>query len=178
MKVGRAIASAVAAFSLVSFLSGGSCTVSYCSEDCDPCVQQCQCRRVCNHPLSVDFETAHKLAAYRLSVAVEPSGGQVRTFSEIVGLSLALAYGPRENADQDFVRFARGVIQVNPVLGEAKGAAGGGRWTPEPVEIFEACVVVPFQREGSEDRLTFLFDRRGNLVEIDEVRPPSAAEPR
>ncbi len=173
MRGGHAIAGAVAVFFLVSGLCGAVCEVSYCSEDCDPCVQQCKCRHNCNHGF-LDFETAHRLASYRLIVAADPQGGVVRTFSELVGLSLDFADGQREHAAGDFSRFARGVIEVNTDLIPTRS----GPWTPDPVETFETAIVVPFHRDGTEDSLSFLFDRRGSLVEIDEVRPRSRQDPR
>ena len=175
MKLGQAIANVVAAALLVAVLSGSVCVVAACSEDCDPCVAKCKCHTQCNHPLALDFDAAHRLRRYRLSVAADAGGGVVRSFSEIEALSLAFAYAPRERSQEDFVRFAQGVIQVNPVLGDAAGADG---WLPEPVEVFEASVVVPFARADSPARLSFLFDRRGNLVEIDDVRPaPDPVDP-
>ena len=177
MKLGQAIANVVAAVLLVAVLSGAVCAVAACSEDCDPCVAQCKCHTQCNHPLALDFDAAHRLRRYRMSVAADAEGGIVRTISEIEGLSLAFAYAARERSQEDFVRFARGVIQVNAILGDAPGGDAKG-WLAEPVEVFEASVVVPFARADSLARLNFLFDRRGSLVEIDDVRPaPDVLEP-
>ncbi|MEY2746529.1 MAG: hypothetical protein RL112_1571 [Planctomycetota bacterium] len=40
--------SALGAALAVGWLCAGSCYISYCSEDCDPCVQSCKCRTQCN----------------------------------------------------------------------------------------------------------------------------------
>ena len=170
----RSIATALATALLAALLCGGSCRVSYCSDDgCDPCVQQCKCRKTCQ-AASIDFESAHRLADYRLAIVEDPDGAQVRIVSGIVGLSLAFVPGAHERTAQDHLRFARGVIEVNAAL----LAPRGGPWEPEPVQIFETAVVIPFRRIGAEDSLAFLFDRLGNLVEIDGILRPLASRTR
>ncbi len=32
----------------IAWLCGGSCYISYCAEDCDPCVQSCKCKTRCD----------------------------------------------------------------------------------------------------------------------------------
>ncbi len=156
---GHAVASVLAAFLIVAGLCGSTCAVAVCVEDCDPCFNQCKCHTTCHHGL-LDTGTAHKLTGYILSVFDDSQGGVVRTISEIVGLSLDLADGPRAHSPADFERFAEGVIEFNGLVLQARGRT----WEP-------GAVVVPFASTGGEARLTFLFDRRGNLIEIDEVRP-------
>jgi hypothetical protein len=164
-KTGHAIASVLASYFLVAGLCGSSCTAAVCVEDCDPCFNQCLCHTQCNHAV-LDAQTSHKLSKYRLAVAEQRDGTIVRTISEISGLSLDFADGLREHTSADFVRFAAGVIEFNGLLLQSRH----GLWTPRAVETFDGAVVVPFASTESGASLTFLFDRRGNLVEIDEVR--------
>ena len=164
-RLGHRVASILAAAFIVAGLCGSTCEVAVCVEDCDPCVSQCKCHTTCHHGL-LDSGTAHKLTSYRLSVVDDPQGGVVRTISEIVGLSLDLADGPRAHSPADFARFAEGVIELNGLLLQARGRT----WEPGTVEVFDGSVVVPFLGAVGRESLTFLFDRRGNLVEIDEVR--------
>jgi hypothetical protein len=89
----------------------------------------------------------------------------IQTFTDIVGLSLDLARGPVEHSAADYTRFAEAVIDVNAALLAPRGA----KWTPEPVQLFQTAVVVPFRGESEAARLEFLFDRRGNLVEIHQA---------
>jgi hypothetical protein len=178
--MGHAIATGIAAWFLVSGLCGAVCAVAVCVEDCDPCVSQCKCHHECKHGF-LDSQTAHRLSGYRLAITDDPRGGVVRTISEIVGLSLDLADGPRRHSAEDFARFAEGVIEFNGLLLQPRR----GTWTPKAVEVFDTAVVVPFEnasvsarREGVETTLEFLFDRRGNLIQIDEVRPGNRPDPR
>lgn len=166
LKAAQTIASLVAAYGLVSILAGGYCAVAVCSEHCDPCVEQCKCHTTCNQAITHDFGELHRLRIYRLEVEVDREGGFVRRFSGIVGLSLTFAYGTREHTADDFARFARGVLEVNRGLLSARGA----RWSGGAVEDFGASILVGFQRDEADDTLTFLFDRAGNLLEIEEVR--------
>jgi hypothetical protein len=166
---GQFIATAIAAWFLVCGLSGAVCAVVVCHENpsCDPCVtNSCKCQTDCHHG-ALDARTSHRLSHYKLSIA-EPSAGTVaRTLSEIAGLSLDVADGPIEHTAADFRRFAEGVIEVNGlVLRPMRGT-----WTARSVEAFPEAIVVGFA--GSVDpaaSLEFLFDRRGNLLEIDETR--------
>lgn len=168
---GQAFASAVAAFFLACGLSGAVCAVAVCTESCDPCVtDQCKCNTHCNHGMT-DAVTSHRLTHYRLSIPEAHAGADgetvVRTISDIVGLSLDIADGPVEHTAPDFRRFAEGVIEVNGLVLEPRR----GTWTPRSVEAFPDAVVVGFA--GASDpaaSLDFLFDRRGNLLEIDETR--------
>lgn len=166
--ISRTVASAVAAIFLVAGLSGSSCTVAYCSEDCDPCVKQCKCSGTCQNGLAFDFETVHRFSTYRLTASLDPEGEATRTFTDIVGLSLDFAHGPVDHSAADFTRFAEAVIEVNPWL----LAPGGRMWTPEAVQVFQTAFVVPFRGQSALERLDFLFDRRGNLVEIQQALQP------
>ncbi len=167
--VGQAIATAVSAWFLVCGLTGAVCAVVVCHENpsCDPCVtSNCKCETECHHG-ALDAQASHRLTHYRLSIA-EPSTGTVaRTISEIAGLSLDVADGPIEHAAADFRRFAEGVIEVNGLVLEPRR----GTWTPRSVEAFPDAIVVGFTGTiARSSSLDFLFDRRGNLLEIDETR--------
>jgi hypothetical protein len=158
------VASVLAMGFLVAGLCGSTCAVAVCVEhNCDPCLQTCKCS-VCSHHPGV--AESHKLGIYRLTVADDAHGGVVRTISEIVGLSLDFADGPREHFPADFLRFAEGVIEFNGLVLQAQGHS----WEPGMVQVFPDSVVVPFASASEASSLTFLFDRGGALVEIDEVR--------
>jgi hypothetical protein len=166
---GQAIATATAAWFLVCGFSGAVCAVVVCHENpsCDPCQNtNCKCQTECHHG-ALDAQTSHRLGHYRLSIA-EPSAGMVaRTMSEIAGLSLDVADGPIEHTAADFRRFAEGVIEVNGLVLQPMR----GTWTARSVEAFPDAVVASFAGTADEDSsLDFLFDRRGNLLEIDETR--------
>jgi hypothetical protein len=168
-KARDAFRSAVAAWFLVSGLGGAFCAVSVCTEDCDPCLSQCKCNTNCDHGSS-DSLTSHRLVSYRLSMFEQPDGGLLRTISDISGLSLDRADGPRDHEAADFRRFAEGVLEVNGLVLQPRR----GTWSFRSVDVFEEALVVGFAREGRPgSSLDFLFDRRGNLVEIDETRDVS-----
>jgi hypothetical protein len=163
--VGHAVASVLAAGFLVAGLCGSTCVIAVCSEHgCDPCLQTCKCSTCPHQPGG--GAASHKLGTYRLTIADDPQGGVVRTISEIVGLSLDFVDGPREHFPADFERFAEGVIEFNGLVLQAREHS----WEPGMVQVFPDSVVVPFASTSGESTLTFLFDRGGALVEIDEVR--------
>lgn len=162
--LGHAVATAIAAFFVVASLCGSTCVVAVCVENCDPCLNQCKCH-TCPHQ-HMNSEASHRLTTYHFSVFDDPHGGVVRRMTEIVGLSLNLADGPRTHTPADFVRFAEGVIEFNGLLLQSRERT----WEPGMVQIFDESVVVPFEPTNGDASLTFLFDRPGNLLEIDEVR--------
>jgi hypothetical protein len=163
--LGQAVATTIAGFFVVASLCGSTCVVGICVEHgCDPCLQNCKCS-VCPHQHQSSSES-HKLTRYRFSVFDDPQGGVVRRMSEIVGLSLDFADGPRPHTPADFERFAEGVIEFNGLVLQSRERT----WEPGMVQVFDESVVVPFAPTSGEASLTFLFDRGGNLLEIDEVR--------
>lgn len=159
------VASTAGAILVVAGLCGSSCTVAVCKEDCDPCVQQCVCSGTCHNGLAYDYEIVHQFSTYRRTATIAAEGETTQAFTDIVGLSLDLAHGPVEHTAADYKRFAEAVIDVNSAL----LSPGGMKWTPEPVQIFETAFVVPFRGESGAEQLEFLFDRRGNLVEIHQA---------
>lgn len=156
----------------VGWLGGGSCTVAACYEDCDPCLSQCKCSNHCKLT-QASFQATHALTDFL--VIEHRSEGELaqRTFTEIVGLSVERAGGPAWPADEFVVRFVRGVLAVNPHHLALRD-------TPPAFELdivlrYETAVVLQFHQTGSparENLITFLFDPRGNLVEIDQAIVP------
>lgn len=177
--IARALCAPLCAVSLVllfSGSSGSSCSVgySYCSDDCDPCLQNCRCRnRRCDQQLSVNFEDARKLTTYELALVAEPDGRTTRIYSRIVGLSIERALGKSTYDSQDLRAFAESVIAVNADLFRLAG--GDARWVFESLDVFDTAEVATYRASGSRSSagrtLTILFDRRGNLVEIDDACP-------
>jgi hypothetical protein len=158
----------VALFS-AGWLNGSSCVAVYCSEDCDPCISQCKCSNVCNHTHAT-FQATHALTDF--FVVEHPSDGKraQRTFTEIVGLSVERAGGPAWPADEFVIRFARGVLAVNPQHLALRDAPP--EFALDSVLRYETATVLMFHQSSLPDRenlITFLFDPRGNLVEIDQA---------
>lgn len=173
-RTARALCVPILAVSLVPIFSGGSCSVGYvyCSDDCDPCLQNCHCpNRRCNQLASIDFEDARRLATYELALVVEPDGRTTRIYSRIVGLSIERALGKTEHDAQDVRTFIAGVIAVNGERFQLAGADAS--WVFESLDVFDTAEVATYRASGSrssaERTLTFLFDRRGNLVEVDDA---------
>ena len=86
-----------------------------------------------------------------------------------LALSLLLLASPvaAQNATfQTGVDASQYVPALAPLL-----APRGTQWIPEPVQMFQTAIVVPFRGAGAQESLEFLFDRRGNLVEIHEAYP-------
>lgn len=150
------------------WLGGGSCQVSYCSENCDPCLQQCVCNTVCQHTHAT-FEATHALTQFTL-VEHSADGSTQRTFSEILGLSVERAGGAPWPEDDDVVRFARGVAAVNPAQLARRGASM--QFELDSVLRYETAIVVQMHQAlepGRENQLSLLFDPRGDLIEIDQM---------
>lgn len=181
-RISDALGAVAGAFFLVSALCGATCQASFCTEDCDPCVQTCICHdRPCGSGSALAFEPAHRLVAWRLSAGLDTGGGEVRTISEILAPSIRRAYGVEEFGESDLRRFAEGAIDVNDVL--LAPPRNVGWWTFDSVDVFETAVVVSFHhrvstphgvRDVEGSGLSFLFDRAGNLIEIDQILPPGS----
>ncbi len=163
-KAGLQVALLVAALAVVPLFSGGSCTVVYSSCTCDPCFQVCPCNEFCDRFQTVDYEDVRRLSTYELAIVVEPDGRATRIYSGIVGISFERAIGRAEFTSEELRRFASSVIAVNPRL------FGDARWELEFVDGFQTGYVVTY-RANETRTLTFLFDVRGNLVEIDDGSP-------
>jgi hypothetical protein len=167
--VATRLLSLLVALLAVGWLGGGSCTVAACYEDCDPCLSQCKCSNHCKQTQAT-FQAGHALIEFL--VIEHPSDGKraQRTFTEIAGLSVERAGGPAWPADEFVVRFARGVLAVNPhhlALRDAPPA-----FELDSVLRYETATVLQFHQAGlgtRENLITFLLDPRGNLVEIDQA---------
>jgi hypothetical protein len=150
-------------------LSSGSCVVVACSEDCDPCVSQCKCSNKCHDGTSQSQQALHLLDRYRLEERVDGLRRSVRAFTEIEGLSVQRAHGPAIPAEGDFARFAQGVLVVNA---RSFALSSGPRaWILDSAEMYETAAVVTFHQDtpSASNCVAFLFDRRGNLLEIDQT---------
>jgi hypothetical protein len=161
---------AVAVVGAATWLGGGSCVASFCSEDCDPCLSSnCKCNTVCQHSHAT-FQATHALEHFELVEHAGLRGATQRTFSEILGLSVERAGGPAWPGDDDVVRFARGVIEVNPTQLARPNAVVA--FDLDDVSRYETAIVVQMHQVAeheNENQLSFLFDPRGNLIEIDQV---------
>jgi hypothetical protein len=169
------------------WLASGTCTVVACYEDCDPCFQQCKCSGQCpefaQHAGGSD--EPYRIAAFESRVQPDGDGRTLRIFSAIIGPSLALARGPAAaGADagdaerrEELARFAARVLAVNRELFPTQP---GARWVLDGVDLFASAGVVGFHQgsptSASDDPrpvhsngLQLLFDRRGSLVEVDQV---------
>jgi len=172
-RVPSALAQVLIALGSVILLRGSSCVMVYCSEDCDPCVTQCQCR-TCPNNAAMAFEPAHRLVAFDVvQSATEPDSVQ-QTFAWIDGLSTSRATGRTEVGARELREFAEGVLGVNSGLLDLPVALG--RWDFVAVDLADEFGLVTFNRtdpRGSpaEGRLEFLFDARGRLLEIDRTLP-------
>jgi len=168
-RVGQQLATALAALCAMGWLGGGSCHVSYCSEDCDPCFEHCACNTICSHSHAT-FQATHALTDYFLVEHPVSNGMVQRTFTEIAGLSIERAGGPAWPGDEHVLAFTRGLLAVNPSHLARRDA---------PVEFvldslfrYETAIVAQFHQDvppGRENLVTFLLDPRGNLIEIDQA---------
>jgi hypothetical protein len=154
--------------------TSGSCVVAYCSEDCDPCLTQCKCTHECHHT-SASFQATHALVDF---VFVETRSGErtVRTFGDVLGLSVRAAGGPSVVESGELVRFARGVLEVNAAR---FGTAASSSWLLDSVDAYETVRVATFHLEAPEttraraaNSISFLFDRAGFLIEVDQTLAP------
>jgi hypothetical protein len=163
------IAPLLMTIAIVGLFSGSTCVVAYSSCTCNPCFQPCPCNEFCNETQTVDFEAARTLTTYELAVVVEPDARTTRIYSQIVGISIARALGTADYGAEDVRAFATSVIAVNRELFELPGE--NARWDFETLDLFDTAHVVTFRatgsRRGTARSLTLLFDRRGNLIEID-----------
>jgi hypothetical protein len=164
MNTRQLLTSLVAAVA-IGWLGGGTCFVSYCSEDCDACIQQCKCKTSTCNQSGAAFQATHALVAFERSDEAGSDGALQRVFTDIVGLSVQRAGGPAVPGAEDVVRFARGVLLVNEALFRRNAA----EFTLLHTERCESGTLAQFQREHdgrATDLVTFYFDPRGNLVEI------------
>jgi hypothetical protein len=163
MKI-RALTTLVTTLS-IGWLSSGSCHVSYCDEDCDPCIQQCRCHTSICYQSSAAWLAVRTLTRYELVETPGVAGDRQRVFSDIQGLSVQRAGGPPVPAANDVVAFARDVLIANP----AHFGRDASAFALLDVVACESGNLVRFQRsrEGrATDLVTFLFDPRGGLAEI------------
>ena len=149
----------------IGWLCGGTCFVSVCHEECDPCLKQCKCKNSGCHQSAAGFQAAHALVTFERSDEAGSDGAWQSVFSDIAGLSVQRAGGPPVPDAEDLVRFARGVLLVNESLFRRSAA----EFTLLQTERCESGTLAQFQREHegrATDLVTFFFDPRGNLQQI------------
>jgi hypothetical protein len=153
---------------LAGWLASGSCIYVGCYEDCDPCYQECVCKKTCEHALAA--ESAYGIATAEARVERDSAGRSVRTLSGIVGPSLELVRGPGPHDAAEVARFARAVLEVNA---ERVPCRAGSEWALEALERFEAAWVAHYRavpRWGARlevsNTVSMLFDGDGRLVEL------------
>lgn len=93
----------------VGFLASGSCSLVYCSEDCDPCWQQCKCKTICSSAVPAGSSSAHALLVHaaRTHTLVSARGLEV-TYDGILGLPVQVR--------TDLEAHARAVLEANSAL--------------------------------------------------------------
>lgn len=162
MRAWKIVRSSAAGALVLLLFGGATCQASYCSEDCDPCVEKCACRRHCSQGLAADFEAAHRLERFVLRVDRGDDGAWSRHHTSIVGLSIDRALGVHAHDARAIELFARNVIVANEDRFGAEHA-----WTLAAIDRAGDGVVVTFAhaRDGSA-ALAFLLDRAGNLLEV------------
>ena len=172
-RIPSALAQILLALGSLLLLRGSSCVMVYCSEDCDPCLTQCQCH-TCPHATALAFEPAHRLVAFELIQSADEQHSTRQTLAWIDGLSVSRATGHTEIAPRDLREFAEGVLGVNSLLLDLPAALG--RWEFAAVDLAGEFALVTFVRKDAQEgpaegRLEFLFDARGKLLEIDRTLP-------
>ena len=168
-RIGTTLATWIAVVGATVWLGGGSCQVSYCKEDCDPCLHQCVCNTVCEHT-HASFQLTHALREFLLTEHSASDDMTQRTFSELIGLSVEGSHGPAWPGDGDLVTFARGVLAVNPAYLARRDSPL--QFDLDSVSRYETATVVQMHQAtegGHENQISFLFDPRGNLIEIDQT---------
>ncbi len=127
------------------------------------------CTTVCEHTHAT-FAATHALEHFEIIEHTGERGATQRTFSDIIGLSVERAGGPAWPGDDDIVAFARGVTAVNPAHLARRNAPM--QFNLDSVSRYQTAIVVQLHQSaatGNENQLSFLFDPRGNLIEIDQM---------
>lgn len=158
----------------IGWLDSGSCTVAACYEDCDPCFETCHCQRTCSHALA--GAAAYRIVACEQRTRRESDSRVVKSFTHVIGPSLELALGPDPHTEHELAAFAVGVLEENRAFVTSIGSA---RWVLDAVERYETAGVVNLHQDlatASDGARSFLsnsasllFDRSGNLLEIEQV---------
>jgi hypothetical protein len=140
----------------VGFLSSGSCSLVYCSEDCDPCWQQCKCKTICSSAVPAGSGSAQALLvvhAARTTTTVTVRGLEV-TYDGILGLPV--------QARTDLEAHARAVLSANiGLLGMP--ADPGASWELLAVDRSARAAVLHFQ---AADRVAALAYAEGALAAL------------
>jgi hypothetical protein len=161
----RVVARAACALAMAVWSSSNGCVLVVCSETCDPCLGNCKCHEnVCPHPNG--FDETHRLAAFEPMQIVGGDGSVTHVFAHILGLSLTRALGAGSYDSKAYAQFAQGVLDVNGDL--LAPSTRLGRFVLASFERFDSTSVVVFRESApGSASASFLFDARGNLLEID-----------
>ena len=160
----RVVARVACALVLAAWASSDGCVLVVCSETCDPCLGNCKCHQnTCPHPNG--FDETHRLKAFEPLQLVDGDGQVTRIYAHVLGLSLDRALGAGPHDSKQYVQFAQGVLDVNRDL--VSPGARSGQWLLESFERFETASVVVFRDSSpGSGSASFLFDARGELIEI------------
>jgi hypothetical protein len=169
-RIPAALAHSLLAIGSLALLQGTTCVAVYCSEDCNPCLTQCQCH-TCPHAVMMGFDASHRLVSFELVRHPAAEGCVQETFAWIGGLAVINATGRSEITGKDLREFAEGVLGVNRELLDLP--AGMGPWTFASVDLAQEYALVSFVRAGAQGQLEFVFDTHGKLLEIDRTLPGS-----
>jgi hypothetical protein len=154
---------------LVGWLGSGSCTISACYEECDPCFSACKCTSTCHAHLHAG--TGPRIQSCCSRIAESSATRFVR--------ELEVLDGPRTPSDPEMpearlVEFARAVLAANAEFFSAQPAP---RWTLEAVEVLDRARGLTFSLDDDARRansVTLWFDVHGRLLattQIVERRP-------
>lgn len=169
----RLLAAGVLVPLAAGWLAGGSCSVSACYEECDPCFQVCKCTRVCQNPVA--GEQGLRIVAHEARVLERTGAGFVRVLDVAVGPALAWSAGDEPADPARLAEFARRVLDVNAGLFTA---APDPVWTLEALHAFPGRTVVQFALEPGRfaprraNSVSLLFDAEGRLLEATHVVDP------
>ncbi|MCY2959705.1 MAG: hypothetical protein NTY35_06025 [Planctomycetota bacterium] len=158
------------------WLASGSCSVSACYEECDPCFQACKCSGVCQNPVA--GEQGLRIVAHESRILAAEDDRFVRVLDVVVGPSLEFASG-NERSDRDrsvdlarLAEFAREILVVNA---EVFTSVRDPDWRLDAVHAFSACSVAQFHLEPGRstarraNSVSLLFDAHGRLLEATHV---------
>jgi hypothetical protein len=159
------LAAALAAPFAAGWLASGSCTISACYEDCDPCWQDCRCSSHCHGVAG----SAPRIGAHRARVAQSDAGGFVREIEVLAGP--VLPPDPDGGAPR-LAEFALEILRANADLFTAEPAP---RWRIEAVHDLRGGSGVQLELESGRhaparsNSVTLWFDEQGRLLATTQV---------
>lgn len=149
----------------IGWLASGSCSLSACYEECDPCYQACKCSNLCQN--LVAGESGLSIVAHTSRIVESSRARFVRQFEVLVGPTLELT---TETSSARLVDFARRVLDVNVILFTAEREP---RWSLAAVHAFRDSTAIAFELQSPASRrsnsVTLVFDATGRLLELTHV---------